>query len=105
MRGLAIFASHTFQPPMHTYAAPLLASHPHQGFMHPTCSCSALHNACQSPTWAVPERTGQELEALCRAALPSPIGDVEVDLDWPGHPLVAVLWDGQGQGQLWKSRG
>lgn len=35
-----------------------------------------------------------------RTALPPPVGDVEVDLDWPGYPLVAVLRDSQSQCHL-----
>lgn len=55
-----------------------------------------------TPTWAVLERTRQELETLGRTALPPPIGDIKVDLDWPGHPLVAVLGNSQGQCHLRK---
>lgn len=58
-----------------------------------------------TPSWAVLERTRQELETLGRAALPAPIGDIKVDLDRPGHPLVAVLGDSQGQCHLGRSRG
>lgn len=38
-----------------------------------------------------------------RTALPPPVGDVKVDLDWPGYPLVAVLRDGQSQCHLVKT--
>lgn len=38
-----------------------------------------------------------------RTALPPSIGDVEVDLDWPGYPLVAVLGDSQSQCHLVKT--
>ena len=57
------------------------------------------------PTRGVSGRTRQELETLGRTALPPPIGDIKVDLDWPGHSLIAVFRDGQGQGHLGKSRG
>lgn len=58
-----------------------------------------------APSWTVLKLTRQKLEALGRAALPPSIGDVKVNLDWPGYPLVAVLRDSQGQRHLGRRRG
>lgn len=71
---------------------------------HPPLSSSHRGPHHLPPPQAVLERTRQELETLGGTALPPPIGDIKVDLDWPGHPLVAVLRDGQSQCHLGEQR-
>lgn len=78
---------HTFHPPFPTTPEPL-----------------ELGSTPSPPLQAVLERTRQELETLGRTAFPPPIGDIKVDLDWPGYPLVAVLRDGQSQCHLGEQR-
>lgn len=103
MRGLTVSSLQSLQPPLHPQASaipwPLT-----MGALHPSAPASAPHIPTPPP-WAVLEHTRQELETLSRTALPPPIGDIKVDLHWPGHPLVAVLGDSQGQRHLGKSTG